>query len=305
MSVSPCDREGPWRSKSTTERSPIYALPALGEDRGELESLSSYLQRLSFKHNLFCGDFVNHILLPRISEKIKTSSLRLCKVSHSFNESGIYANSFEQALSSIWPNHLLPKPTTFSFLTPLLGDMPRRLVSEFLQWCPQCLKEQEEYFYPLYWQSALTSCCTRHKSQLINRCHNCDKKIRQIVSIGYPGICPYCGASFKEAPANQATVKQLYDSEQIRLLVQSHHVLERANLNLNWKSFINDLAIKYGNISKLENLLGLCETQLSQWLRRSRPELAGMLRVVVKSFWPRVYSISNTWFPTHLASIRH
>jgi len=162
MSVSPCDREGPWRSKITLERSPIFALPALGEETGELESLTSYLQRLSFNHNIFCGDLINHILLPRVAAKIKASSLRACKVSHSLNGSGKYANAFEQALSEIWPNQSLPKPATFSFLMPIIGDVPRRLVSEYLQWCPACLNEQNgEYFFPLYCEftAALRESC--------------------------------------------------------------------------------------------------------------------------------------------------
>lgn len=279
MSVSPCDREGPWHSTSTPERSPIYALPALGEDRGEPECLTSYLQRLSFKHNLFCGDFVNDILLPRVSAKIKTKSLRLCKVSHSFNGAGIYAREFAQALSEIWPNHSLPKPATFTFLAPLLGDMPRRLVSEYLQWCPQCMKEKDECCFPLYWQSALTSCCRKHQSLLVNRCHQCGKGIRQIVSIGYPGICPYCGAKLEDAEVTPATKEKLYSAEQIRLLIQNRRNLESTNINRNWKSFIHALAAKSGNISKLEATLGLCDTQLSQWLRRSRPELSGIIKL--------------------------
>ncbi len=76
MSVLTCDREGSWRSRNKKERSPIYALPALGNDEGGRECLTGYLQRLAGKHHLFCG------------------------------------------------------------------DMPRGLVSEYLKWCPECLKEQ-------------------------------------------------------------------------------------------------------------------------------------------------------------------
>ena len=280
MSVSPCDREGPWHSKITLERSPIYALPALGEDRDELESLTSYLQRLSFSLNLFCGDLINHILLPRVTAHIKASSLRACKVSHSLNGSGKYANAFEQALSEIWPNQSLPKPATFSFLTPLIGDVPRRLVSEYLQWCPACLKEQNgEYFFPLYWQSSLSHSCTTHKLQLTNRCHVCNKGIRQIVSINYPGICPYCGTKLEDAPLKKSVPKELFYSEQIRLLIKSRDELKCNDINHNWMSFIKTLACKSRNISKLEATLGLCDTQLSQWIRRSRPELLGVLKL--------------------------
>jgi len=41
MGVLACDHDGSWHSQKRMERSPIYALPALGKDEGERECLTS------------------------------------------------------------------------------------------------------------------------------------------------------------------------------------------------------------------------------------------------------------------------
>ena len=41
MSVLACDHDGPWHSQMRMERSPIYAIPALGNNEDGRESLTS------------------------------------------------------------------------------------------------------------------------------------------------------------------------------------------------------------------------------------------------------------------------
>lgn len=50
------------------QRSELYNIEPLGLETGMVESLSSYIVRLAYKHNLNVGDLVNKLIIPELNK---------------------------------------------------------------------------------------------------------------------------------------------------------------------------------------------------------------------------------------------
>lgn len=50
------------------QRSELYNIEPLGLETGMVESLSSYIIRLAYKHNLNVGDLVNKLIIPELNK---------------------------------------------------------------------------------------------------------------------------------------------------------------------------------------------------------------------------------------------
>jgi transposase-like protein len=78
-----------------------------------------------------------------------------------------------------------------------------------LQYCPECLREDEEPYFRRQWRLALAVICPRHGLQLRDRCHKCGQAVRLIRSVvddvghslsGTITTCWNCRVDLRELP---------------------------------------------------------------------------------------------------------
>lgn len=55
----------------------LYNLKPESLENGFIESLSSYLIRISFKHNVYVGDMINKIIIPEVGKEYLKRSAKL------------------------------------------------------------------------------------------------------------------------------------------------------------------------------------------------------------------------------------
>jgi transposase-like protein len=87
------------------------------------------------------------------------------------------------------------------------GEAPQR----GLQYCPECLKEDEDLYFRRQWRLALVVICPRHRLQLRDCCHRCGQAVRIIRSLandakgrlsGTITTCWNCRVDLRDLPEN-------------------------------------------------------------------------------------------------------
>ncbi len=78
-----------------------------------------------------------------------------------------------------------------------------RRQAAWLQFCPQCLAEDEEPYFRREWRLATTIVCARHGSRLLDRCPACGQGLAPInqASLRPQNDCATCGFDLANAKA--------------------------------------------------------------------------------------------------------
>ncbi|WP_225986276.1 TniQ family protein [Psychrobacillus glaciei] len=218
-------------------RSILYNIDPIGIETGLVESLCSYLIRLSYEHNLNVGHLVNKLVVPELHKDYLERSSKYG--GNSFFEgaktiNGYKDNSTElvRVLEELTTRIDLANLTLFKLkdLVPL-----RNLFKETFSWCPECIKNwndnNKSIYYPLIWYLKPVQICFKHKCYLIDKCPACYKKTDILRRQMIPGHCPNC----------------------FNLLIQDEAIEEINNLEWQWHTFV------YLNI---ESLIGLNSSKL-------------------------------------------
>lgn len=141
-----------------------------------------------------------------------------------------------------------------------------------MQFCPCCLKEDEQPYYRKYWRLAFMVTCPKHGVWLHDRCTGCaasvlHKKIKPAQNdvYGFEDMarCHHCGFDFRQAFAAEADAKIVkLNQEQMHLLKCGHGVIGetyRANaeqyfykLHLKLVVLKNQVKVLYSNQSLSE-----------------------------------------------------
>ncbi len=94
-----------------------------------------------------------------------------------------------------------------ALLSPLRADLSPgrrgRRQAAWLQFCPQCLAEDEEPYFRREWRLATTIVCARHGSRLLDRCPACGQGLAPInqASLRPQNDCATCGFDLANAKA--------------------------------------------------------------------------------------------------------
>lgn len=91
---------------------------------------------------------------------------------------------------------------------PQVGGPGRRSFGQ--RACPKCLQEGVSYFR-LKWRLSFIAACSRHRIELIDRCHDCGAGIVPTRTRPREGFvcCHVCGADLREAPAASVDIAGL------------------------------------------------------------------------------------------------
>jgi len=179
-------------------RSILYNIEPIGIETGLVESLSSYLIRLSYEHNINVGHLVNKIVVPELHKDYLERSSKYG--GNSFYEGAKTINGFTDNSTELV--RILEELTTRIDLTSLtlfkLNDLVplRNLFKETFFWCSECIKnwnnKNKSIYYPLIWYIRPVQICFEHKCYLIEECPTCFRKIDILRRQMIPGHCPNC-----------------------------------------------------------------------------------------------------------------
>lgn len=247
------------------------------------ESLSSYITRLAQAHQLSAGLLFTQFIQPRVSSQQKGHLLHRCTDGYAINGAGYLGGDIYTATKSMVSPLESSTFCSFYFLADLIGTSYRNLLSKHLKWCPICLTEGNENYYPLYWQCQSITCCIRHKTRLASACPHCNKTQQTLTASSSIGTCTSCRLPlFKtenQQPSPTPTKKELWIAQSVNELTTSHSQLSELNLTEHFRRNLRACCSIYGSIRNAEFQLGFAETHFQQWLTRNHPNLPDFIEL--------------------------
>ncbi|MGR5999195.1 TniQ family protein [Bacillus cereus] len=184
---------------SFSKRSEFYALEPLGVYTPLIESMTSYICRLAFAHNITVKTFVRDIIRPNMklleNEVGRVSAVKV-------NVGGEYSKKLAKVLYTLTGQiEILGLPYWARDVGDeliLLGEpFPYdKLLTERKRWCPQFFMEWMIQGLPLYepvvWNKLTIRSCWKHEILLHNTCSVCSAGISYFTPKIRIGFCPYC-----------------------------------------------------------------------------------------------------------------
>lgn len=285
-------------------RSALYNIEPIGLETGLVESLSGYLIRVAFEHNISVGHLLNKMVFQKMNKSYldRTSIYggnRFYEGSKTIN--GYMENAIELAriMDKLTSRNDLSNLTLYKFkeFIPL-----RNLMKESLTWCPDCIGDWKKggkvIYYPLIWFLKPVKVCKKHNCFLIDRCPVCNKTVdilRRQMILGY---CPKCSSilsndleskRFDLAELNW----ELFVCENMEGLLSinqknivagrfKHTFLDKLKL-INEEHFSN-------NVASFSSYLNIPQNTLRYWLNgKSSPSLDNILNICFK-FNQKIFS---------------
>lgn len=168
------------------------------------ELLSSWLTRLALTYHQttqsFCYQHWPDLQIwTRDIDVFAPSSLISSLALRTGTQLSVVRNTTLGALSGFYFESFQPKGTT-ALLMPV-GVRHRIRLSYGMQYCPMCLREQAVFELP--WRIACNTFCPKHGCVLWDCCPQCRRPLAyHRTQPGKPdmGLCPYCGADYRNAP---------------------------------------------------------------------------------------------------------
>ncbi len=170
----------------------LYSLEPLGVGTAQVESLTSYLGRLAFAHQVSVSRLILREIAPVFRRpRTKTSFFGT-------NNCGLLrANDLSKEL--IWILQRLTGRLELPYLTTLPWAeimATAETMRPHRAWCSGCLEEQrsggETIYEPLWWSFQSIAICPRHAQVLQTRCPHCLKQQPWLAPRSNVGYCSAC-----------------------------------------------------------------------------------------------------------------
>ena len=258
-------------------RSRLYRLEPRGRGTVLTESLTSYLNRLAWRHQVAPQRLVAQEIGPRLPQPLSFHQVACFSWSSAMgvNGNGPLARAWVTLLEDLTTGADLQLLT----LAPWVGDLqPAKLLRAKPAWCAACYAQWKDEHLPLYepliWILQVVSLCMRHARPLEDQCPACQRKQSVIRSHTRLGQCAYCqtwlGAvappEAGPSPETLAWQRWVWQAlEELRCAGTSSEAIS-------WEPFFQQLrsgCATRGEQSRLADLAGLARGQLAVWLRRS------------------------------------
>lgn len=268
------------------ERSVLYNLEPMGIDTPNIESLSSYIIRLSKSHFVTTGILMSKVINPNL---LKPYLLNIdikggegfYKSSNAVNGNGKIAIDFKQVVESLTGRKDLINTTLLKY-EKLLPS--RNLLREKRAWCPQCFEEMGlngTIYEPKIWSFSIVPACLIHKIKLIEHCPKCQKRLNFLSRNSNPGFCSNCNKwlgckEVKVIHNNPPTNHQLKTTEFISNFIywglKDKRHYKREDIATSLKFLVEEYF--EGNVSLAAKKLCFSKTTFSYWIRGiNRPTL--------------------------------
>ena len=275
------------QAKGISDRSRLYGLEPCGYGTIWQESLTSYLNRLGWRHQLSPRALAAQEIAPHLSSDYQRHQLGAFSrgAATGINGNGDVALDWSMVLERLTGRSDLHRLSARWWI----GDLTsQRLLRTKPAWCPACYTAWSEQHLLLYqpqvWMFQAVTLCPTHQTQLVSRCPACQKHQSVIVLKTRPGHCTQCDTWLGTVP------ESVSDQETIgwqRWVIRSLEELRIACIScepLSWKPFFANLAAgvrEKGALPKLAGLTGMDLSVLSHLTghagRRYTPTLEAIL----------------------------
>lgn len=275
-----------------SQRSQLYSLHPIGIGGAYIESLTSYLIRLSEAHKVYPSLLISYVIAPILNKEFLTHST--ARGGNRFYDGAKTMNGFgNNALDMVGALEKLTKVQQLGILTlaSIKEVVPLRyLLKKHLSWCSVCYEEQfntgDAIYNLLLWSFEMVNTCSKHKCKLETECFLCHKRIPILHRKSQNGYCPYCNNwlgratnSNKHSDENDFDYKTtlmaeqiIKHKEQIKTLASKQQVIRN----------LNHLVGIYteGNMQEFARNLNLAKTTLWDWCNgKVLPPLSRVLEI--------------------------
>lgn len=281
-------------SKPLYLSSVLYNIEPVGLETTLVESLSSYLIRVAYEHNITVGNLINKIVIPEMNKAYLDRSTvyggnSFYEGAKTINGYMNYSTELVRVMGILTTRKDLSNLTLFK----LKDFIPlRNLFKVSLSWCPNCIRDWygsgKTIYYPLIWYLKSIKICTRHKCFLLDKCPNCNKKIdilRRQMILGY---CPNCSSLLAQPfSTEEMDIQELYwynfNYQNISSLISANFnklSIKQSKYNINKQLNILNQELFLGNISNFSELCGVPKSTLRCWLKgENTPSLDKLLLI--------------------------
>jgi hypothetical protein len=243
----------------------------IGVGTFNIESLTSYVTRLSSAHNITLGVLFTKIIYPFLEkENFPRDGIKANK-SSAFNNFHYNSNELVYALTNLTTIKNLENLTLINFNS-FLSDYEVRSTK---YWCPLCFQDCRNNKSPIYekllWSFEVVEVCFEHRCKLVNSCPSCNNIQYHMTRSGRTGHCYICDTylgltdcrKYEELPQDYI-VWQKWIIENIKeLLILNQQ--ERVYNNKKWINYgenieyiinliANNYGIKKNDIFKVSNI---------------------------------------------------
>lgn len=278
-------------------RSDLYSIEPIGLQTGLVESLSSYLIRVAYEHNLSVGHLFNKKIFPEMNKSYLERASAYG--GNRFYEKAKTVNGYmEIAVELAWTVEKLTSRDDLINLTlyNLKEFIPlRNLLKDTLTWCPDCIrtweKDGEVIYYPLIWHLKPVEICKKHSRFLVDRCPICKKKVDIIRRQMVPGYCPNCSSILaQESESKRINLEkfwwELYVYENVKDILSINH--NKIDVQSFKHTFISKLKVINeerfsNNVARFSRHLSIPKSTLRYWLNgQNFPSLDNILKICFK-----------------------
>lgn len=187
----------PWEMTEMPPRSQLYCMAPLGVGTVEVESLTSYIQRLAWAYRVNPRVLVAEVIFPHLNDRYYADSNHLGSFSRtrsmSINGIGEVAQDWANILEQLTMRSDLRFLTLRSWADGLPVWGLQRQTPKF---CPACYEEWREQkqpvYQPLLWTLQAVTICPRHAQPLVEHCPVCQKPQSAIAPRRQLGYCTQC-----------------------------------------------------------------------------------------------------------------
>ncbi|WP_181280707.1 TniQ family protein [Aphanothece hegewaldii] len=230
-------------------RSHLYNLSPIGVKTFNTESLTSYIGRLSYAHNLQPKALINELIFPIIKQSNTYASKRLFQQISQFTNNTAVENyliihhpftyEFVKALEQLTCQSNLFF-LTFLSLSKFFNFSPTKF---YRRWCPLCYEEmlvKKILYDPLIWSIYSVELCLYHQQRLCSKCFYCQANV---LLLSPPGYCSKChswlGSSHTIKDSNYQTLTENTWREELKIYktVNSIDIFREITQNLSKNQF--------------------------------------------------------------------
>lgn len=179
--------------------SQLYSPEPVGIGTPMVESLTSYIVRVSFAHCVTVGTLIGREIAPLIDKgyltdkSLSSISTQFMYIARAVNGVGVTAEDWINVLQVLTMRRELRLLTMLPWKN-LTSDM--YLLRETRAWCPDCYEEwhrqRKPIYDPLLWSLEAVTVCPDHKRFLLDQCLQCKKLHPALPRFSLPGYCPHC-----------------------------------------------------------------------------------------------------------------
>ncbi|MFG0215287.1 TniQ family protein [Brevibacillus porteri] len=195
-------------------RSRLYNISPIGIGTNQVESLTSYIARLSEAHCVFVTDLVRYEIFNAIEDLPKSYHRDFFRKAEQINGQNSLAKRTVTALESLTLRTDLVDLT----MSRLKGIIPtNQLLRQSKAWCKYCYqywRDSGDILYdPLLWSFKIVNYCHVHGCRLSSNCEKCGSCLTYLNKCTRPGYCSYCNSWLGEIEQkiNIDAEKQLFE----------------------------------------------------------------------------------------------